>query len=182
MKFISFNVIKLIPIVGLIAGMCWVAPAHALWVEPYAGYEIGDQESGNTSYDASGLNLGIKGGATVSSINLGVEYALANLTVEQTNGDDDIKTRDIGLYVGTELSSVRLWFVYWFDSEGNSDDSGDYEGDGGFKFGLGFKAFSQLSFNIEKTLRKWKELEGSKLTQKVEIDGVLVSLSLPFTF
>lgn len=173
---------KLTTTIAFTLGLAVTTPAQALWIEPYAGYEIGDQEQGNSSYDASGLNLGIKGGGSIAQINLGIDYSLGDFTVEYTNNDEDIKTRDLGLYIGTDLSVLKLWFVYLLDSEGNTEDSGDYEGDGGFKFGLGIKAFGPASLNIEKSLRKWKERDGNRLTQKVELDGVLISLSLPFTF
>lgn len=161
------------------------APAWALggWVEPYAGYETGNREQGNSSYDASGLNLGFRLGMTNNPLYFGLEYALADLKVDYPSQDDDIKTKDLGLFIGTDLNMIRLWFVYWFDSEGDSDNSNStYSGDGGYKLGLGFKAFSQVSINVEKTLRVWRKNDGTKMSQKIEIDGMMISASLPFTF
>lgn len=175
--------IKLFLMQMFVLGLC--APAYALgiWAEPYAGYEISDREQNNTSYDATGLNLGFRLGATNNSVFFGVEYALANLDVDHPTNDDEIKTKDIGLFFGTEFSTLRLWFTYWLDSEGDSDNSNStYSGDGGYKLGLGFKVFNQASLNVEKTLRTWKEDDGTKMQHKMEIDGIMVSLSLPLSF
>ena len=152
----------------------------SVWFEPYAGYEIGDQEIGTTSYDSSGLNLGFRLGAKMTSLFFGLDYTLGDLTVDKTNNDEDLKTKDLGVFVGNDFGTLRLWFTYWLDSEGDSDSS-DCEGSGGYKFGLGFKAFSSASLNVEKTLRSWDECGGNKQNPEIEIDSILFSLSLPFS-
>ena len=161
------------------------SPASALgiWAEPYAGYEFGDREQNNSSYDASGINLGFRLGATNSSMFFGVEYALSNINIDQPGTDDEIKTTDLGAFFGLNFSMARLWLTYWLDSEGASDyANGTYSGSGGYKIGCGFKLFSSASLNFEKTHRNWSELEGSNLNQNITIDAVMVSLSLPLTF
>jgi hypothetical protein len=159
-------------------------PAFALFVEPYAGYEMGNAESGSTANDASGINLGLRLGGESASLFYGVEYALANIDVDNTNGnDDEIKTSDLGLFLGSKFSTVRLWFTFWLDSEGASDNAGgSYEGMGGYKLGLGFALFGTANLNIEKTLRTWTKYEGNDLNNDYEIDAFMISISMPITF
>lgn len=164
-------------------GLVPIASAGGFF-EPYAGYEIGDQEQNNTSYDTKGPNLGFRVGYVVSEpIYLGLEYVLADLDVDRPSSDTNIKTTDVGLVIGGSLSSVRLWLTYWLSSTGNSDNPDTtYKGDGGYKFGLGFNVFGQVNFNVEKTLRIWKKDNNTTLSDNIEIDGMMISLSLPFTF
>ena len=179
MRSFLFSTFGLILSWGLLA-----APAaHAqITFEPYAGYEIGDAEQGSSSDDASGLNLGFRVGGEVGSVILGLEYALAELTVEYSGPDEDFSTKDLGLFVGGDLGTVRVWFTYWLDSEGKPDSGSTYEGSGGYKIGVGFNAFSKVNLNIEKTLRVWDKVGDSDLNNEIEIDAIMISASLPFTF
>jgi hypothetical protein len=163
----------------LAPGKSW---GFGLWLEPYAGYEMGNVEQGNTSNDFSGENLGFRLGGTNDQLFFGFEYALSTLDVEKTGADDELKAKDMGLFVGYQFAPVRLWATLWFSNEADSDlQNGTYEGESGYKLGLGFKVFDPISLNVEKTLRYHKELEGNDLTNKVEVDGLLISFSLPFS-
>ena len=157
------------------------ATARAFWFEPYAGYELSHEGSGLVTYAANGPSFGVRLGAESASIFYGIEYALAYLDTDRPKTVNDIEIRDIGLVIGNQFSMVRAWLTYWLSNNANWG-SNAYSGMGGYKLGLGVKVFTQAYINVEKSLRIWQDSNGRTLSRSHEIDGLLISLSLPFTF
>lgn len=177
----------------LVACLLTVTASAGFLVEPYLGFGFtsGDfKGNDNTSYDisTSGVTMGARVGYTMLGFMGGLDYSMATESeweFEASSTDKyDIKRSNLGVFAGYELPILlRAWVGYDFMSkaEGDSDDGAlSFEG-GATKFGVGFTGLPFVSLNLEYKMFSYDDnkLGSTKLTNKLEVNEVLLSVSLP---
>ncbi len=153
--------------------------ANAILIEPFIGWQTGEVVYGGTTADISGIEFGGRLGATFTMFALGGEFSKADLTID-SSPELDLATTDMGLFFSVEFPIlIRAYFTYFLSSEAEPDSGADYEGDGGYRLGVGFTALPFLSINVERILRKYDEQGSASIDNEVETTMLSVSIPLP---
>jgi hypothetical protein len=153
-------------------------------LEPYVGYLSGTKkQTGNPNSDVTGMVFGGRLGFTMPLVFAAVDYSSGDLTSKTTGATDlGLKTTDLGLVVGANLSIIRLWGGYEFASTAKLHGFQELKGSGA-KVGAGFKLPAlPISFNAEYLMNTYDKSGSQTLTNKVKANSVLVSISAPFDF
>lgn len=152
-------------------------PAHALLIEPFIGYQTGDFTSGSTKEDIDGIEFGGRLGATFTMVDIGGEIAKGDLSID-SSPSSDLETTDMGVFVAVNFPIlVRAYVTYFLSSEAEPDSGANYEGDGGYRLGIGFTGLPFVSINVERILRKYDERGSSSV--EVEVETTMLSVSVP---
>jgi hypothetical protein len=170
MKFTTFIVCFLIAM--------FTAPAMAgVFIEPYAGYGIGNWEQGASGQDLKGLIYGARVGYVVDGIGGGIEY-MAGTLKDEGSPALSFKGTNTGVWAGYNFPFlVRIFATYFFDSQ-SEHRSASFEGTG-TKFGIGFTGLDPVSINLETMTTDWDTNNSSIVTKS---KTTLLTVSLPFDF
>ena len=148
-------------------------------IEPQVGYTWGDfdpNESGASTSNLKGLNLGAKLYYEMPAWFLGVDYNYNKLDIKGTN--DDFTNNEIGAIVGLNFAQFfKLYGGYIFNNNG---EAGDYkpDGKGGYKIGLSFLALKNVAIGLEYKKVEFKK-EGAQ-SKDPFYTGTSVLISFPF--
>lgn len=153
-------------------------------VEPYLGYVVSGSDKGTPKTEFSGLEYGAKAGYSLVGVSFGADYNMSATTAEQTGATDtDFKGTNLGAFVGFEFPVlVKVWGSYYINSELKIDSgttSGSKYKGSGMGAGIGFKILPFVSLNLDYKKFTYDELAGVKLTTDVEVDWVVVGVSIP---
>ena len=175
----------------------------AIRVEPLLGYRLfggvnsqtpdGDDRFRETESDYSGPVFGVKVGYPLPlplfGFVVGADVRLGSVTtkldLERSLKTTDLKTTDIGVFVGfTTLPLLNFWLSYFFSSEWEKEEEevgraeGSFSGWGGKGIGLGagFTAFPFISFNVE-----YNKYTFDNETPSASGSDILLSVSLPLS-
>lgn len=151
--------------------------SHALLIEPFIGYGMGDYEGDDTT----GLEYGGRLGFTLAVVDIGGEFAKGDFDADRdTGGDLNLETTDMGLFIAIEFPILlRAYATYFLSSEAKPGTGTKMEGDGGYRLGVGFTGLPFLSINLEQTLRKWDEQGSSSISEDMSMTMLSISLPLP---
>ncbi len=177
----------------LILAFLIIKPASAgLLIEPVVGYNMGNFEVDSAGVDkekTSGTSYGGRLGYQNLGFQLGLDYLASNLNVDD-NDYGTMKTGEWAGFVGFEFPILlRVYAGYIFSASGDTKyDSGSgketikLEGGSGTKLGVGFTVLPFLDINVEYRKVSWDDYKyaGTKFSDKVNYDTVMIGLSLPF--
>ena len=172
----------------LLAMIITVSASAGLLVEPYLGYEIGSGEAGSTDYTFNTSVLGGRVGYTMLGLMGGIDYSLGmESDLEGKTGGVTGKTKysqdSLGLFVGYELPILlRAWATYYLSTnlerQEGTDKGKEYSGDG-LGLGVGFTGLPFVSLNLEYRMMSYDEYDGTALANKIDMNFVMVGVSLP---
>ncbi|MCB0350400.1 MAG: outer membrane beta-barrel protein [Bdellovibrionales bacterium] len=151
-------------------------------IEPYLGYETGSStSSGSADEDYTGTLFGARLGYSMMGFMFGADYMTASGTIEQTGGDLDLKTTDLGAFVGYEFPIMfRIYLSYMFDSKATPDGVGyDFEGSA-TRFGIGYTGLPFVAINLEMIKRTYDETStGLSISPEQNLETYALTISLP---
>lgn len=160
----------------------------ALLLEPLVGYSVGkfntEVNPGSVDDDESlsGISYGGRVGYQNLGFQLGLDYLASNLAVD----DDDLKTSELGAFVGFEFPIlVRVYAGYVFSGKGNYEvkNGGEFEFEGatGPKIGVGFTLLPFLDVNLEYRRISYDTYDLPVGSLDADYSATMLSFSLPFT-
>lgn len=161
----------------LLAVMGLSSYAHAAFmVEPYLGYEMGeDPDTANS--DVKATHIGIRLGGSTLGFMYGFEYDTYSGDYEVGSAKVDLDGSDLGGYVGYNfpvLFNVRL--SYFLVSKADVGSS-EFEGNG-MKIGIGFTGLPFVNINLDRITRTYDEQDGASISDS-DIESYMLSVSLP---
>jgi hypothetical protein len=155
--------------------------ANAILIEPFIGWQTGDFELGNAATkDVDGIEFGGRLGITfVEVFNIGGEFSKGTLS-DDDSPSTDYDTTDAGIFFSFEFPIlVRAYATYFLSSVADPDSGQKFEGDGGFRLGIGFTGLPFVSINIEQILRKYDERGSSSVDLEIKTTMIGISVPLP---
>lgn len=174
----------------LIALMLMATTAKAgFLVEPFLGFGFTSGDFGTSDVTATGTTMGARVGYQMLGVMGGLEYAMSPESTWEFKGTTDtdkikLKRTQIGAFVGYNLPILlRAWASYQFSSKAEGTLTGtDYSFEGSATtLGVGFTGLPFVSLNLEYKMYSFDDNKAgsSKLTDKLEVNEVLLSVSLP---
>lgn len=148
-------------------------------VEPQVGYTFGTidpNQSGTSTSDIKGFNIGAKLYYEAPAWFAGVDYNYNNLDIK--DGLDDLSNNEIGALVG--LNFARFFKLYGGYIFANSAKAGDYKPDhkDGYKVGISFLALRNVAIGAEYKKVSYKEEAGQ--SGDPFYTGTTLLVSFPF--
>lgn len=169
-------------IVAIVA-ICTLSAAQASFlIEPYLGMHFNaDAERGGFEDDFSGVGMGARFGWQNLGLQLGANYKMATLDFDDS---DDADYSHFGLFAGYEFPVlIRVWAEYILSSTLDFDSStkSEFEDASGTTLGFGYTGLPFVAINFEISSLEYGELNGSSISEKLELNSYMLSVSLPFT-
>lgn len=163
--------------------------SHAgILIEPLVGYSSGKfttESSNNSSGELSvkGMSYGGRLGYQNVGFQVGLDYLKSNMSADE----GDLKTSELGLFVGFEFPVLfRVYAGYIVSGKGTlsgddpTEEDVDLKGGTGPKLGVGLTLLPFLDFNVEYRNIKYDSQEASGINQDHDYNAIMVGFSLPF--
>ncbi len=164
-------------ILAIVAMSVFTTAQASFLIEPYLGTHVSSDVDNGTSKDFSGIGMGARLGWQNLGLQLGLNYKIADLDVDD-RGDADYN--HFGAFVGYEFPIlVRAWAEYVLSSNVDFDNGADMGSGSGTTIGFGYTGLPFLAINFETTKITYDD-NSSQRTD--DINSYMLSVSLPFTF
>ncbi len=141
--------------------------------EPGIGYNRGHRQAQR----AQGIGLTTKLGLEFTSFFVLADLGYHNLQIASTPTST---ATDMGLCLGGDFKTWRFWFTYLASANLKTEAAGvtsEYDGDG-FKLGLSGRLSNKAYMNLEIRFIDIKELDGTPVTQLMDVALLSVSWKL----
>lgn len=164
-------------ILAIVAMSVFTTAQASFLIEPYLGTHISSDVDNGTSKDFGGVGMGARLGWQNLGLQLGVNYKMATLDVDD-RGDADYN--HIGVFAGYEFPIlVRAWAEYVLSSDVDFDNGSEMSGASGTTIGFGYTGLPFVAINFETTKITYDDNSSNR---DDEINSYMLSISLPFTF
>lgn len=158
-------------------------------VEPYLGFGFTSGDYDTADVSTTGTTMGARLGYQFLGIMGGLDYSLSPESSWDFEEDGDtttykLKKSQFGVFAGYNLPILlRAWVGYNFSAKADGTYKSkdlSYEGST-TTLGVGFTGLPFVSLNLEYKMSSFDDnkYDGDKLDEKLEVNEVLLSVSLP---
>ncbi|HRO66777.1 MAG TPA: hypothetical protein PL182_04345 [Pseudobdellovibrionaceae bacterium] len=150
----------------------------SLYLEPYIGYENGKVESGGSSDNLAGTNLGVKLGYGTFGFAFGVDYMRGSLK-QDSSPSVTWTNQDMGVFAQfTFPILVKVSGTYFFSTEMEKD--GKATGNG-TKIGVGYTGLPFVAINFDMINLNYDKFKNGGASMDIDSDRKtwMLSVSLP---
>lgn len=160
-----------------------------LLVEPYLGFGFTSGDYDTTDVSTTGTTMGARLGYQMLGVMAGLDYSISpesSWDFEKNNNTTTYKLKktQLGVFAGYNLPILlRAWVGYNFSAKAEGtylSQNRSYEGST-TTLGVGFTGLPFVSLNLEYKMSSFDDNKygSTKLTEKLEVNEVLLSVSLP---
>jgi hypothetical protein len=192
--YLGAILMKIAQLFILILAFLIINPVQAgLLVEPVLGYSFSKFEVDAPTFDeekAVGPSLGGRLGYQKLGFQLGLDYLHSNLSVDDNDFKEDLKTNEFAAFAGFEFPILlRVYAGYIFSANGTSNvkvagtnKSLKLDEGTGMKVGVGFTGLPFVDINFEYRKGTFGEYKvgGVKGSGDTDFSAFMVGVSLPF--